>query len=448
MMIADGLEKNGLNKQQPLVGLFIFLLMIGWGEYLHIINSQLPVYLAAGLMIGYVLTRSRFGFAGGVKRTFYRGEGSLALAIIILLSVTAIVNTGIQWFAANNGALPAWQITNSGQAIIPGTQNVRIGNISVMLGGFLFGMGMLMAGGCASGTLSDFGEGEGHAWVAFPFFVLFAAPGQYIGYQLDNSAIGKIGVDVWLPQYVGYGGAIALTLFMMLILYLVLKKYENRKKRQGVYMAPKSDWQSFEKPLDFDQDKPFKLFSWETYHKFFIERWSFLTGAVGIAVASVFILTTTGKAWGVTTPFVSLDQKILGLFGVKFNSPAFDETANAMKHSLLMDGGTIRNIGIVAGAFIAFLMAGRFSAKIKMNFRDFAGYAVGGALMGLGSRMARGCNIGALYSSITNFSVHGYIFMAFLILGGAVAIKLFAGKIALCPKYQLPHKSLFVTNSN
>nr|WP_263849890.1 YeeE/YedE family protein [Lentilactobacillus parafarraginis] len=68
--------------------------------------------------------------------------------------------------------------------------------------------------------------------------------------------------------------------------------------------------------------------------------------------------------------------------------------------------------------------------------------------MGLGSRMARGCNIGALYSSITNFSVHGYIFMAFLILGGAVAIKLFAGKIALCPTYKVSRKPLFSTSSN
>lgn len=99
----------------------------------------------------------------------------------------------------------------------------------------------------------------------------------------------------------------------------------------------------------------------------------------------------------------------------------------------------IQNIGIVAGAMIAFLMAGRFSMKFKMRFSDFMGYAVGGALMGLGARMARGCNIGALYSSITNFSLHGYIFMFFLILGAATAIKLFQGRIALCPRYLSPN---------
>lgn len=64
---------------------------------------------------------------------------------------------------------------------------------------------------------------------------------------------------------------------------------------------------------------------------------------------------------------------------MKFTSPAFDETATAMQHSLLVDGGTIRNIGIVVGALIAFLLAGRFSMKFKMTLRDFGGYEVGGA---------------------------------------------------------------------
>ncbi|RRG04398.1 MAG: YeeE/YedE family protein [Lactobacillus sp.] len=448
-MIKDGFAKYGLSRTQPIIGLVVLIAMVIWGEYLHLIDGNLPVYLIAGLMIGYVLTRSRFGFAGGVKRTFYRGEGSLAIAIIVLLAITAIVNVGIQWFAASKGALPAWEITNANtQSVIPGTQNVRIGNISIIIGAFLFGMGMIMAGGCASGTLSDFGEGEGHAWMAFPFFILFAAPGQYLGYELDNTAIGKIGVTAWLPQYIGYGGALALTLFIMLVLYVFVKQYENRKKQQGLYVNPKSDWQAFEKPIKDDHSEPFKLFSWRTYHKFFVERWTFITGSVGIAIAAIFILITTGKAWGVTTPFVSLDQKFLQLFGMNFTSPAFDETAKAMQNSLWVDGGTIRNIGIVVGAFVAFLLAGRFSWKFKMTIHDFAGYALGGAFMGLGARMARGCNIGALYSSITNFSIHGYLFMGFLILGAAVAIKLFAGKIALLPTYKESTKSIFVTSGN
>ena len=435
-MMTDELERAGLDRRQPLIGILLAVALVVWGLYLGHSVAKLPVYLVAGLLIGYALTRSRFGFAGGVKRTFYRGESSLAVAIILLFTITAIVNVGIQWAAASHGALPAWEVTNATQSVIPGTQNVRSGNLSVIIGAFLFGMGMIMAGGCASGTLTDFGEGEGHAWLALPFFVLFAAPGQYLGYQLDQSAIGQVGVTMWLPQYLGYGGAIAVTLALMLLLYGLVKHYENRKKQNGAYLPEQGDWLAFEKPLAPDSKAPTKFFSWRTYHKFFVERWRFTTGAVVIAIGAIFILATTGKAWGVTTAFVTLDQKFFGLFGVQFHSPAFDETAQAMQGTLLTDGGTIRNIGLVLGACLAFLMAGRFKMNFKMTARDFWGYAGGGALMGLGARMAKGCNIGAMYSGITNFSVHGYLFMFFLILGAAFAIKLFEGRIALCPTYQ------------
>lgn len=433
-MIGKSMKKYGLDAKQPIIGVIVFILVIFWAIYLNSQASKLPMALFAGLMIGYVLTRSRFGFAGGIKRVFYRGEASLTNALLVMFAVTAIVNIGIQWAAASKGAIPAWLVTNDTQSIIPGTQNVRIGNISTALGGFLFGIGMMLAGGCASGTLSDFGEGEGHSWIALPFFVLAAAPGQKLGYDLDQTAIGQIGIKAWMPQYIGYGGSIAITLLIFLGLYYLAKKYENHKKEMGMYSDPKSDYLDFEKPIK-DDGEVSKFFSWETYHKFFVERWSFIAGAIGISVGAIFILVTTGKAWGVTTPFVSLDQKFLGLFGAKFTSPAFDETAEAMKGSLLVDGGTIRNIGLVLGAFIAFLMAGRFSMKFNFTKKDIGIYATGGLLMGLGSRCARGCNIGALYSSICNFSVHGYIFMIFLVLGGIVGIKLFEGQVDLLPKY-------------
>lgn len=443
-MIAQKMKSYGLNPKQPMIGIGLFALTVIWAFYLYSQVNKLPMFLFAGLMIGYVLTRSRFGFAGGIKRVFYRGESSLTVALLVMFSLTAIVNVGIQWAAASGGAIPAWLATSDSQAIIPGTQNVRMGNISTALGGFLFGMGMLMAGGCASGTLSDFGEGEGHSWVALPFFVLAAAPGQWVGYQLDQSAIGQIGIQGWMPQYIGYGGAIFVTLLIFFGLYVIAKKYENHKKQIGMYSDPKSDYLEYEKPINTNE-KEFSLTSWETYHKFFVERWSFLIGAIGISIGAIFVLTTTGKAWGVTTPFVSLDQKFLGLFGMKFTSPAFDETAKAMQGSLLVDGGTIRNIGLVIGAFIAFLMAGRFSFKFKFNARDFMVYATGGLLMGFGSRCARGCNIGALYSSICNFSIHGYVFMAFLVLGGIVGIRMFEGKVDILPRYELPDINV-VTN--
>lgn len=56
-------------------------------------------------------------------------------------------------------------------------------------------------------------------------------------------------------------------------------------------------------------------------------------------------------------------------------------------------------------------------------------YLVGGLLMGVGARLAAGCNIGALYSGIGNLSLSGWIFGIALWAGAMGALKYFAGKV-------------------
>ena len=50
--------------------------------------------------------------------------------------------------------------------------------------------------------------------------------------------------------------------------------------------------------------------------------------------------------------------------------------------------------------------------------------------MGFGSRFAKGCNIGALYSSIPNFSISGWVFLVSISLGAVAALKIFKGGIS------------------
>ena len=73
-MISMGFDRYGLDKRQPIVGFIVLILTIVWAITLNQKAGSLPMALVAGLMIGYTLTRSRYGFAGGVKRIFYRGE--------------------------------------------------------------------------------------------------------------------------------------------------------------------------------------------------------------------------------------------------------------------------------------------------------------------------------------------------------------------------------------
>lgn len=420
---------ENFDKRQPVGGILLIIVLFCLGLYLSTIKAILPLQLLSGILLGIVLTRARFGFAGGIKRIYVRGEGSLTKALLVMLAVTMLVFLGAQWFAAQNGAVPAF-IAGDSDLIIPGTQNVHLANIATIIGGFIFGMGMIFSGGCASGTLTDMGEGEGRALIAFIFFVLGSAPGEWARYTVDQSALGKVGLQAYLPDYLGYLGAFALSLIGIGVIYWLTVKYEQKRKLTNSYANPLGDWEEFEKPLAEDNSG---FWSFKTYHKFFIERLSFMTGGLLIAFICSFILLTTGKAWGVTSAFSKLAVAVLQPLGVSFDSPAFTKIVADVNGGLLSDGGTIRNLGIVAGAVIAFLLAGRFSWKFKISLKDGSYFALGGLMMGFGARLAKGCNAGALYSAMSTFSIAGWVFLVAMCFGGVACLKLFAGKMSMVP---------------
>ncbi|MFD1317909.1 YeeE/YedE family protein [Loigolactobacillus zhaoyuanensis] len=430
-MLKDYFVDNQLDRRQPLYAVIVLILIIGIGIFTLNEAVNLPVFLIAGLAIGYVFTRARFGFAGGLKQLFYAGNSQLAIALLILLGATAFLTTGIQWQAASQGAVPAYLATAK-QTIIPGSASVELTNIGTVLGGALFGSGMLLAGGCASGTLTDFGEGEGHAIIALPFFILGSPLGLWLSGKLDNSAIGQVGGSFYLPQYFGYLGSFVFLLVFLIVLYLVIRAYQNHRQNVGLSNTEQNDYTSFEKPLS-DATAPVAL-----YHRLFIQRWSFTTTALLTAIIAAFIIITTGNSWGVTSAFSLQGSQLLHLLGVPLTDPVFAKVnLQISQGGFLADGSSIRNLGIVLGSLVAFLLAGRFKFKFNFHFKDSATYALGGLFMGVGARLAKGCNIGALYSGITNYSVHGYIFLIFLVVGSAVTLSVLEGKLVLFPKRQV-----------
>ena len=422
-----------LNKhayKQPLLGFGLIGLLLIFGFYLFDLKANLPLYLFAGIILGYILTRGRFGFAGGIKRIYMRGEGSLSKALLILILVTAFVTMGIQWKAAADGLLPAY-LAGSGEAFIPGTTNVYFTNIATVLGGFIFGMGMMLAGGCGSGTLADFGEGSGRALIAFIFFVIGASPGHYARQIVDQTAIGQIGYRLHMPQLFGYFGAFLITALLLGVVYWIIIRYENKRKELGTYMDPKGDYEPIELPLADQEKAPF--FSYATYHKIFVERWSFTVGALALAFGALFVLVTTDKNWGVSTALLTWNVAVFQSLGVEFPAQYFQSHLDKVSAGLLMDAGTIRNIGLFFGSTLSLLLANRFRLDFGFSKKDAAYFALGGLMLGFGARLGLGCNIGAMYAAISSFSFSGWIFLLSMSLGGIVSMKLFAGKVCILP---------------
>lgn len=99
---------SGFNWMQPLLGLVVIVGLIFWGFNLKTTSVVLPMQLFIGVMMGFVLVRGRFGFAGGVKRIFVRGEGSLSKSLLLMLSVTIV-----PFYGLSMGSCTKWSYSSS-----------------------------------------------------------------------------------------------------------------------------------------------------------------------------------------------------------------------------------------------------------------------------------------------------------------------------------------------
>lgn len=411
-------NKNlSINKKQVAIGLIVLISMLAFAAYQSSRNYKLGLFLITGISIGYLMQRSRFGFAGGIRRLYITGESSLTKALMFLLAISLIVTAAIHYGAYNNGAEVAYRAAE-GAYIIPGTQSVYKVNMGTVLGGILFGIGMMFGGGCASGTLTDAGEGEVRSWIVLPFFIVGSLWGVHDITWWKETIFFTAQTQVYLPDIFGYFGAIVVSLLGFLGIYIFSKKYESKRKKENTFIPLEyAQWEE-----ELPETKDYKFFSKETYHKFFVKRWSFYTGAVLLMVMFEVVLLTSGKSWGVTSTFAEWGA---WLFRVDVsNWGYFADKMDSINAGFINDPGSMRNVGIIVGAMIAPLLAGRFSLKIGFNFKDVIFYALGGLLMGYGARLSSGCNIGALYSAICNMSLSGWVFLPSLTIGGIIGIKL------------------------
>ena len=89
---------------------------------------------------------------------------------------------------------------------------------------------------------------------------------------------------------------------------------------------------------------------------------------------------------------------------------------------------SVQNFGIIVGTSIYLLTAGIFKKtffeEMNISFREILLYAMGGLSMGFGTRLSNGCNVGALYTPIANFSLSGWVFLAVMVVGGILGNKL------------------------
>jgi len=98
--------------------------------------------------------------------------------------------------------------------------------------------------------------------------------------------------------------------------------------------------------------------------------------------------------------------------------------AAVLNASVLSDATTVMNVGIILGALLASLLAGRFAPVWRISGRSLAAAVVGGLLLGYGARVGYGCNIGAYFSGIASGSLHGWLWLPAAFAGNILGTRL------------------------
>jgi uncharacterized protein len=165
----------------------------------------------------------------------------------------------------------------------------------------------------------------------------------------------------------------------------------------------------------------------ENYKKFFKSPWPYIAGGILLGILNIaHTIVTGGFPWSVSGAFGNWGAWIYQVFGGHpENWDYFIEIGRSLslfkpwEHS-----GTVRNIGVIVGAFLAALIGSQFKLKKIKSLKQVGGAIAGGFLMGYGARLAFGCNIGSMFSAVPSLSLHGYVFSIFLFSGAMIGSKI------------------------
>lgn len=330
--------------------------------------------LGIGALLGAIMQRGRFCVTGMLRDVFLQKKGRGLVALFIVISVHAV---GLAALTSLGVIAPEYR------AFQPP---------AVILGGFIFGLSIVLAGGCASGTWYRSAEGLVGSWFALIFYGLSAA-------AMKNGALH--GFETWmkqwdtelttLPQTFGVSAwwfAIPLALGTAWAVHHYLAQDAARPK-----VTLDQPW--YKKAL----------------HPYIAGA---LIGVLGVIAWPLSAATGRNDGLGITTPTAHVVSY------VTTGDPKF------------INWGTLLVIGLFIGAFIAAKASGEFRVRVP-DATTTVRAIIGGIGMGVGAALAGGCTVGNGMVQTSLFSYQGWVALGFIALGVYVGTKVWLKPSAAKP---------------
>ena len=162
------------------------------------------------------------------------------------------------------------------------------------------------------------------------------------------------------------------------------------------------------------------------YKKVIKDPWPYWIGGVLLGLLNVCMLLLVKKPWKITSGFLYWSTWIFKKLGGNpenwdyFHSSLHD---GLVERDLIVNSFTFQNIGTIFGALVAVLLANSFKFKKIKSYKQFFAALSGGILMGYGTRITFGCNIGALFSPIASMSLSGWVYGFSMFIGAWIGSK-------------------------
>ena len=370
------------NGGAVVLALGLLMALAAYGGYAFGWRRAALMAVAGGL--GLALYHAAFGFTAAWRQFMRTGDGSGLRAQMVMLAIATVL---------------IFPVLDAGSVLgRPVGGFVAPAGVSVAFGAFLFGIGMQLGGGCASGTLYTVGGGNTKMLVTLAAFIAGSyVATTHLGWWLSLPALAPTSTISTL----GLWPALALNLGIFAA--VTLATYGIGRRTEGPSTPDAS-------PL---------------HRRVLRGPWPLLWGAVALAVLNFATVLLAGRPWGITAAF--------GLWGAQgLQAAGFDPTvwpywaarAGALDRGLLADTTSAMNIAIMAGAMLAAGLAGRFAPEWRIARPALVGAVIGGLMMGYGARLAFGCNIGAYFGGVVSGSLHGWLWLATGFLGSIVGTRL------------------------
>ncbi|MBI2527269.1 MAG: YeeE/YedE family protein [Candidatus Rokubacteria bacterium] len=438
----------------------VSIVTYGWSEY----YIYLSAYLWFGVIYGMCLQYGRFCFSSAFRDLFAVGVPRMAVGIMIAMVLFGFVSA---------------LVTALGMS----TFHAAPYGLHSVIAGLIFGVGMVLAGGCASGSLYKTGEGNGSAmlvvlsisvtqavFVDVGGWVNALVPGAWRESALAKGLPASVNVgDGWVDQYLAghvwnqpvatfgellglsnpfaaaYVGNVLVGIALPAALVLgwiyagwARRPFLRRRAKAGqpaaglgtelagywgMVMASKRTAVAglclgIAAGLHMLVMKGLQV-------KFGVTNFGELMSRMGFT----FGISATGTVfdpgyWYVTTQEAQWVGWVFNRLGWGNMDNIFFGLNNGIPNPLINPADWM-SIGLIGGAAVMALLHNEF--KWKAPTRELATWAVlGGFLMGIGSRLGLGCNIGAFFVRVSEGDVSGWLFGLGMIAGAWVGVKFFS----------------------